>query len=195
MNQLISLVDPSITGNRKTKGLSILIQGLNTSQKDYVSHCLVTIHRGLYLRKGLQTSKWTQIKTKRPNEKSNLWRDVIENRREPSSFLRTLDRLHSFIYSSIHLFIHSFILETYIAPLQDTTTQRHSQPSHGQRRKKIYPTHTAHQLKAFATTAQVTRSVYIYACIYTHTDLCMIWQDIVSILQAYLKQSLLRLTN
>src|SRR6218665_936502 len=32
-------------------------------------------------------------------------------------------------------FIHSFILETYIAPLQDTTTQRSSQPSHGQRRK------------------------------------------------------------
>ena len=31
-------------------------------------------------------------------------------------------------------FIHSFILETYIAPLQDTTTQRRSQPSHGQRR-------------------------------------------------------------
>src|SRR6218665_4078228 len=29
MNQLISLVDPSITGNRKTKGLSILIQGFN----------------------------------------------------------------------------------------------------------------------------------------------------------------------
>src|SRR6218665_2373049 len=33
------------------------------------------------------------------------------------------------------LFIHSFILETYIAPLQDTTTQRHSMPSHGQRRR------------------------------------------------------------
>src|SRR6218665_1955728 len=31
--------------------------------------------------------------------------------------------------------IHSFILETYIAPLQDTITQRRSQPSHGQRRK------------------------------------------------------------
>jgi len=31
--------------------------------------------------------------------------------------------------------IHSFILETYIAPLQDTTTQRRSQPIHGQRRK------------------------------------------------------------
>src|SRR6218665_2605287 len=27
-------------------------------------------------------------------------------------------------------FIHSFILETYIAPLEDTTTQRRSQPSH-----------------------------------------------------------------
>src|SRR6218665_309854 len=33
------------------------------------------------------------------------------------------------------LFIHSFILETYIAPLQETTTQRCSQPSHGQRRR------------------------------------------------------------
>ena|SRR6218665_576478 len=32
-------------------------------------------------------------------------------------------------------FIHSFILETYIAPLQDTTTQRRSQPSHDLRRK------------------------------------------------------------
>ena len=32
-------------------------------------------------------------------------------------------------------FIHSFILETYIAPLQDTTTQRSSHPSHGQRRR------------------------------------------------------------
>src|SRR6218665_503092 len=29
--------------------------------------------------------------------------------------------------------IHSFILETYIAPLQETTTQRRSQPSHGQK--------------------------------------------------------------
>src|SRR6218665_843886 len=33
--------------------------------------------------------------------------------------------------------IHSFILETYIAPLQETTTQRRSQPSHGQK-KKLY---------------------------------------------------------
>ena len=32
-------------------------------------------------------------------------------------------------------FIHLFILETYIAPLQDTITQRRSQPSHGQRRR------------------------------------------------------------
>src|SRR6218665_1839562 len=30
-----------------------------------------------------------------------------------------------------HSFIYSFILGTYIAPLQDTTTQRRSQPSHG----------------------------------------------------------------
>jgi len=40
-----------------------------------------------------------------------------------------------------YLFIHSFILETYIAPLQDTTTQRRSQPSHGQRRRYIYAGH------------------------------------------------------
>ena len=33
------------------------------------------------------------------------------------------------------VFIHSFILETYIAPLQDTTTQRRSQPNNGQRRR------------------------------------------------------------
>jgi len=33
-----------------------------------------------------------------------------------------------------HDTIHSFILETYIAPLQETTIQRCSQPSHGQRR-------------------------------------------------------------
>src|SRR6218665_881285 len=32
-------------------------------------------------------------------------------------------------------FIHSFVLETYIAPLQETTTQRRSQPSHGHKRK------------------------------------------------------------
>src|SRR6218665_3803706 len=32
-------------------------------------------------------------------------------------------------------FIHSFVLETYIEPLQETTTQRCSQPSHGQRRR------------------------------------------------------------
>src|SRR6218665_3526686 len=30
---------------------------------------------------------------------------------------------------------HSFILKTYIAPLQETTTQRRSQPSHGQKRR------------------------------------------------------------
>ena len=38
---------------------------------------------------------------------------------------------HCCIYS----FIHTFILETYIAPLQETTTQRRSQPSHGQKRR------------------------------------------------------------
>src|SRR6218665_2752877 len=38
--------------------------------------------------------------------------------------------------NKFHLFlIHSFILETYIAPLQETTTQRRSQPSHGQKRR------------------------------------------------------------
>src|SRR6218665_2599330 len=37
--------------------------------------------------------------------------------------------------SVLYSFIHSFILETYIAPLQDTATQRRSQPSHGQRRR------------------------------------------------------------
>src|SRR6218665_966052 len=31
--------------------------------------------------------------------------------------------------------LHSFILETYIAPLQEPTTQRRSQPSHGQKRR------------------------------------------------------------
>src|SRR6218665_743 len=35
------------------------------------------------------------------------------------------------------LFIHSFILETYIAPLQETTTQRRSQSSHGQKRRTL----------------------------------------------------------
>jgi len=35
-------------------------------------------------------------------------------------------------------FINSFILETYIAPLQETTTQRRSQPSHGQKRRIIW---------------------------------------------------------
>src|SRR6218665_1576290 len=37
--------------------------------------------------------------------------------------------------SSSHKNPFSFILETYIAPLQGTTTQRRSQPSHGQRRR------------------------------------------------------------
>src|SRR6218665_4018783 len=32
-------------------------------------------------------------------------------------------------------FIHSFILETYIEPLRETTTQRRSQPSHEQKRR------------------------------------------------------------
>ena len=45
---------------------------------------------------------------------------------------RMTSRMLIIIY--IHSFIHSFIMETYIAPLQDTTTQRCSQPSHGQRR-------------------------------------------------------------
>src|SRR6218665_5996 len=46
-----------------------------------------------------------------------------------------LDTLKEFMkrYSIIHL----VILETYIAPLQDTTTQRRSQPSHGQRRRTL----------------------------------------------------------
>ena len=34
-----------------------------------------------------------------------------------------------------HCALHSFIMETYIAPLQDITTQRCSQSSHGQRRR------------------------------------------------------------
>jgi len=37
-------------------------------------------------------------------------------------------------------FIHSFILETYIAPVEETTTQRRSQPSHGQKRRTTYLT-------------------------------------------------------
>jgi len=41
--------------------------------------------------------------------------------------------IHPSIHYIIHSFIHSFI--TYIAPLQDTTTQRRSQLSHGQRRR------------------------------------------------------------
>ena len=35
------------------------------------------------------------------------------------------------------LFSHSFVLEAYTALLQDTTTQRRSQPSHGQRIETI----------------------------------------------------------
>src|SRR6218665_1069936 len=38
-----------------------------------------------------------------------------------------------FTFFTYFTFIHSFILETYIAPLQETTTQRRSQPSHGQK--------------------------------------------------------------
>jgi len=33
------------------------------------------------------------------------------------------------------IIIYSFIHSTYIAPLQDTTTRRHSQPSHAHRRR------------------------------------------------------------
>src|SRR6218665_1017619 len=36
---------------------------------------------------------------------------------------------------SAAIFIHSFILETYIVPLQETTTQGCSQPSHRQKRR------------------------------------------------------------
>src|SRR6218665_3994321 len=41
-----------------------------------------------------------------------------------------------FTFFTYFMLIHSFILETYIAPLQETrpTTQRCSQPSHGQKR-------------------------------------------------------------
>jgi len=48
--------------------------------------------------------------------------------------------VYNYIYIYI-LFIHSFwniysfILETYTAPLQETTTQNRSQPSHGERRR------------------------------------------------------------
>ena len=35
---------------------------------------------------------------------------------------------------TIASFIHSIVMETYIAPLKETTTQKRSQPSHGQRR-------------------------------------------------------------
>jgi len=34
----------------------------------------------------------------------------------------------------IYLSIHTLILDTYIGPLPETTTQRRFQPSHGQRR-------------------------------------------------------------
>ena len=39
------------------------------------------------------------------------------------------------VHISMHQFIHSFILDTYITPLQEATTQRRSQPSHGQKRR------------------------------------------------------------
>ena len=42
------------------------------------------------------------------------------------SFIHSFIR--SFVHSFIHSFVHSFILETYIAPPQDTTTQRRSLP-------------------------------------------------------------------
>src|SRR6218665_2363653 len=39
------------------------------------------------------------------------------------------------VQNCTHLAFHSFILETYIVPLQDTTTQKRTQHSHCQRRK------------------------------------------------------------
>ena len=53
----------------------------------------------------------------------------------PPGRLKTYRLKYIYPAFSIHSFIHSFILETYIAPLQDNTTQRRSQPSHGQRRR------------------------------------------------------------
>jgi len=52
------------------------------------------------------------------------------------SFIATSGQNILFLLKSHHFrtYFHSFILETYIAPLRDTTTQRRSQPSHGQRR-------------------------------------------------------------
>jgi len=48
-----------------------------------------------------------------------------------------LENVFYTLYILSEWFIHSFILETYIAPLQDTSrpTQRRSQPSHRQRRR------------------------------------------------------------
>src|SRR6218665_870822 len=48
--------------------------------------------------------------------------------RFPTKLLCCVDKLRRFWHNS-------FILETYIAPLQETTTQRRSQPSHGQKRR------------------------------------------------------------
>src|SRR6218665_2620194 len=108
MNQLVSLVDLSITGNGKTKGLPILIQELNTSQKDYVTlpgnYAPGAVHDCV---KGYR--RWT--KTKRPNKKSNFLRDWIEKQMRTHLLFSDLGP-DSFINSFIHSFILAWLFKT-----------------------------------------------------------------------------------
>src|SRR6218665_3103011 len=102
-----------------------------------------------------------------------------------------------YVRTHVHSFIHSFILETYIAPLQETTTQRRSQPSHGQKRtserckiwkggpsarnaaqRVVGPSAWTHNRKALrciiAKRARRTRThVCKYLCMYECVYVCM----------------------
>src|SRR6218665_1698615 len=108
MNQLVSLVDLSITGNGKTKGLPILIQELNTSQKDYVTlpgnyapgavhDCVKAIDVQVDMDKD-QTSE----------QEIKFLRDWIEKQMRTHLLFSDLGP-DSLINSFIHSFIHSFL--------------------------------------------------------------------------------------
>jgi len=100
---------------------------------------------------------------------------------------------------SIHSFIHSFILETYIAPLQETTTQRRSQPSHGQylswlelvftrQRRHHYSIHYSIHCINIVKWRILTKHIVLYSvfvnCVYsfqTRTDYDKVSQSFVSL--------------
>src|SRR6218665_3703645 len=105
MNQLVSLVDLSITGNGKTKGLPILIQELNTSQKDYVT-LPGNYARGLYMTVSRAIDVQVDMDKDQTSEQEiKFLRDWIEKQMRTHLLFSDLGP-----DSLINSFIHSFIL-------------------------------------------------------------------------------------